>query len=335
MRGRIKRVNQEIHQISEKLIKYFRGQLNNPIIDYEVPLTQLPGGFETQIYRFQLDGAHREFSKPLVLRLYPAFYGTGNAVWESTIQNALKTADYPVAQSHLLCTDMSVLGGAFFIMDFLPGEIMVNAPVDIVPKLLGRAHAALHCVDPTPLIESINESDIDKRWLHLDIRYEGLKAKPDQFPWIREAVEWLIENRPPEPEELGVCHGDFHPLNILVQDDVVTGVLDWGGFLIADPALDVANTIVLSTIPFKHVSLTLGIDPSSIDFNKFAELYLDAYQAEKSLDLSNLDYYRVRRCINALIQGAEGQPVWQHPLIVKDLLEFILLITGIQIKTPA
>jgi aminoglycoside phosphotransferase (APT) family kinase protein len=327
-------MSQEIDHLSEKLIAYLRDQLNDSQIDYASPLVRVRGGFETQIYRFRLDGAHGEFSKPLILRLYPAFYGTGNAVWDHTIQNALSTTDYPVAKSHLLCTDMSVLGGAFFIMDFLPGETMASAPMDRVPELLGKAHAALHRIDPDSLIESIGEGGIDKRWLYLDIRYEGLKDKASNFPWIREAVDWLIENRPPEPEELSVCHGDFHPLNILIQDDVVTGVLDWGGFTIADPALDVANTIVLSTIPFKHVSHTLGLDPSSIDFNKFAELYLDAYQAEVTIDLSNLDYYRARRCINALIQGAEGQPVWQHPLIIKDLLEFTLLNTGIQIRIP-
>ena len=71
---------------------------------------------------------------------------------------------------------------------------------------------------------------------------------------VKRRIDWLLENRPPEPERLAVCHGDFHPLNILVQDGIVTGVLDWPGFIIADPALDIANTIVLSTIPFKHIA---------------------------------------------------------------------------------
>jgi hypothetical protein len=37
----------------------------------------------------------------------------------------------------------------------------------------------------------------------------------------------------------------------------------------------------------------------------------------------------------ALIQGVEGQKVWQHPLIVRDLLAYIHDVTGIQIAMPA
>jgi len=37
----------------------------------------------------------------------------------------------------------------------------------------------------------------------------------------------------------------------------------------------------------------------------------------------------------SLAQGVEGQKVWQHPLIVSDLLATILDITGIQIAMPA
>jgi hypothetical protein len=62
------------------------------------------------------------------------------------------------------------------------------------------------------------------------------------------------------------------------------------------------------------------------------EMYLDAYRAHRSLDLTYLDYYRVRRCILALVAGASGQPVWQHPMIVQDLIEAIREVTGIRVE---
>ncbi len=301
-------------------------------ITYQTPPVQLQGGFETQIYRFQLEGAQDEFAQPLILRLYPARYSSGNAVWESTIQNALISADYPVAKAHLLCTEMSVLGGAFFIMDYLPGEPLINAPLELVPDLLGQNHAILHQIDTDPLVKTIHAAGIDRSSLFLNQRYDAIIKRADEFPWLREAVDWLVKNRPPEPEQLAVCHGDFHPLNILIQDGQVTGVLDWPGFLISDPALDIANTIVLITIPFKHLAPTLGMEISNIDFEKFAEVYLNAYQAEKSINIAHLDYYRVRRCVNALFEGAQGQSSWRHPLIIKELLEFVNSITGIHIR---
>ena len=327
-------MNQEIDRLPNKLIQYLREQLSDPLIDYESPPTQLRGGFETYIYRFQLEGAPKKFSKPLVLRLYPEYFGRGGAVWESTVQNVLAAEGYPVAKAHMVCTDMSILGGAFFIMDFLPGKPLAAAPAENVPELLGKTHAALHDIDPNPLIKSLGEQGIDESMCFLNSRSKRLKDKGSEFPWLRDAIDWSIENRPPEPEHLVVCHGDFHPLNILVHDGQVSAVLDWPGFLVADPVLDVAITIVLTTIPYKHLSSTLELDIPSVDWELFAQQYLDAYQAEKPLDKTYLDYYRARRCVNALINGAEGQTAWQHPLIVKDLLEYIYSVTGIQITMP-
>jgi len=327
-------MNLEIERISEKLITYLRAELNDSQVTYAISPKKLQGGFETQIYQFRLETTQEEFAKPLILRLYPEFYGTGNAIWESGIQNVLAAQGYPVAQTHLICTDMSILGGAFFIMDFLPGKPMVTLPKETLPKLLGKTHAALHKIDPKPVIKSLVAQGINENTLLISNRFTWLKEKAAQFPWLSAAIDWLLEQQPSEPEQLVICHGDFHPLNILVKDFAVTGVLDWPGFLIGDPVLDIANTIVLSTIPYKHLAPTLGLDVSAVNFADFVDLYLAAYQTEYALDKSNLDYYRVRRCVNALIQGSEGQVVWQHPLIVKDLLDYIHSVTGIEIPLP-
>ena len=324
-------MNEDIDQISEKLIAYLREQLSDPLIRYESPLTRLEGGFETYIYRFELDGAQKEFAEPLILRLYPEYSGIEGAIWESIVQNALAAEGYPVAKAHMLCVDMSILGGAFFIMDFLPGESMATAPVESIPELLGTAHAGLHSIDPKPLIKSLGEQGISESMCRLDNRFKGLEDKASKFPWLRDSAAWLIEHRPPEPEQLALCHHDFHPGNILIQGGVVTGLLDWAGFLIADPALDVANTIVLVSIPLNHLAPRLGLDFSSIDWKLFEQQYLDAYQTEKSLDKAHLDYYRVRRCVSGLIEGSEGQTVWLHPPILRDLLDSIHSVTGIQI----
>ncbi|NQU14358.1 MAG: phosphotransferase [Desulfobacteraceae bacterium] len=328
------RANEKTDQIAGKLIAYLRDELNDSTIEYDSPLTQLQGGFETYIYRFKLNGVQKELSKPLILRLYPQSYGTINAIWESTIQNVLAGEGYPVAQAYFTCTDMSVLGGAFFIMDFLPGKPMITAPIETIPGILGKAHAALHGIDPEPLIKSLNEQGIDENQCRLNNRFDSLQNIANELSWIRDGVDWLMENRPPEPERLAVCHGDFHPLNILIQDGKITGVLDWPTFLIADPALDIANTIVVTTIPSKHLASTVEQDFSSADWEMTAELYLDAYRLQRLLDSTHLDYYRVMRSVNALIQGFEGQKIWQHPLIVKDLIEFIQKVTEIRITMP-
>jgi aminoglycoside phosphotransferase (APT) family kinase protein len=325
---------QDVKTLSDKLISYLRAKLGNPAIDLASPLARLQGGYETSTYRFKLDSAPDELSRPLVLRFYPQFYGTWNAIWESTVQNVLAAEGYPVAQVHVVCTDMSILGGAFFIMDHLPGQLLVAAPPETVPGLLGKTHAELHNIDPASLITALNDKGIAEYDYRLTSRFDWLRDKADKLGWIRQGVNWLLDNRPPEPERLAVCHGDFHALNILYADGKVTGVLDWPGFAIADPVFDVANSIVLITISGKHLAASMG-DFSSVDWDLGADLYLAAYRNHRSLDETNMDYYRVRRCVMALVQGFEGHKVWQHPLIARDLLAYILDITGIQITMPA
>jgi aminoglycoside phosphotransferase (APT) family kinase protein len=324
-----------IDQIASKLIAYLRNELDDATLTYDSPLTQLRGGFETAIYRFQLKGVQEELNRPLVLRLYPTFYGPENALWESSIQNALAKEGYPVAKAYVICADKSILGGAFFIMDFLSGTPMMAAPIETIPGILGRAHAVLHGIDPDPLVKSLRQQGISEGRYRLDRQVGYMHDVADELPWIRDGVNWLLEHWPPEPERLAICHGDFHPLNILVQDGEVTGVLDWPGFLIGDPALDVGNTVLLTTVPFKHLASTLlGPAFAGVDWDNSSRQYLDAYQAQLPLDSTNVDYYRVRRSINALIEGYRGHQLWQHPAIRRDLIDFIHQFTGVRITLP-
>ncbi|MHA2283820.1 MAG: phosphotransferase family protein [Promethearchaeota archaeon] len=317
-------------QITSKLINYLRDELHDSTIDYVSPLTQLKGGFETFIYFFKLKNVEEELNQRLVLRLFPEYYGPENAVWEGSIQNSLADQGYPVPRAHLICTDKSIMGGAFFIMEFLSGKPMMTASKNI-PEILGKTHAKLHNIDPKSLIKSLKKQGFNKnQFLFVKTFDNDLKvAKKSELPWILDIVEWLIKNRPPEPKSLAICHGDFHPYNILIQDGKITGVLDWGSTLIADPAIDIANTIKLITIFPKYFPLESEYE--SLDRDKFAREYLDAYRAQNPLDNIKIDYYGVVRSLTSLIEGLKGNQALRHPPLVKDLLEFIHEITGIRI----
>lgn len=141
------------NRIEDKLIAYLRDQLKDSMIGYEEPLTPLEGGSETYMYRFKLKGAPQELSIPLVLRLYPQYYGTRNAVLEKTIQNVLAGEGYPVAHTYFICTDMTILGGSFIIMEFLNGNLMLTAPFETIPDMLGIAELQAMITKPVALSE--------------------------------------------------------------------------------------------------------------------------------------------------------------------------------------
>jgi len=327
-------LNGETDQVSEGLIAYLRKELDDLTIEYDLPLTQLHGGQETATYQFQLKGGQKELNKPLVLRLYPEFRDPLSAVWESSIQNALANEGYPVPRAYIIGKDKSILGGAFFIMDFLPGE-PTFLPIEAIPEMLGKTHAALHKIDPVSLFKSLKKQGIDENQYGLNKAFDSLPDVAKELPWIREVTYWLMENRPPEPERLAICHGDFHPLNILIQDGKVTGVLDWGHFLIADPALDIASTITILTVNAKHLaSAILGPDFVSVDWEMISRQYLDVYRAQFPLDSTHMDYYRVGKSLQTLLDGFWGLESLRHPLIVNDLIENIHKITGTRITMP-
>lgn len=315
-------------QIAGKLITYLRAIYNDFTLAYDLPLTQLKGGIETVTYQFQLKGAQKELNQLLVLRLYPEYRVSDDAFWDSCVQNTLAKKGYPVARTYKVCTDKTILGGAFYIMEFLPGQPLWMGPLETIPEMLGKAHADLHKIDPEPLIKSLNEQGFDEnRYKFRKDFFDALAiaAKGTEFPWARAILDWLIKNRPPEPERLAICHGDFHPLNILIKDGKVTGVLDWHLY-IADPVLDIANTLRLITM-IKHLSVP---GAESVDWETFLRKYLDAYRAQLPLDLTNMDYYRVVQNLVFLYDGINMQAL-RHPLLLKESIEFIHKVTGIRI----
>lgn len=52
------------------------------------------------------------------------------------------------------------------------------------------------------------------------------------------------------------------------------------------------------------------------------------------LNIKHLEYYMVRRCFEAIIQGIEGQEALQHPLIVEDMIKYIRDKTGVLVSMP-
>lgn len=317
-------------QFSGKLITYLRDEIRDSTIDYASPLTPLKGGFETFMFSFKLKNVDEELNQTLVLRIFPEHYGPKNAVWEGTIQNTLANEGYPVPKVHLICTDKSILSGAFIIMEFLSGKPMMTASRN-VPEILAKTHAKLHSIDPKLLIKALKKHGFNKNdYLFIKTYIKDLKtAKKSDLPWVLDIAEWLFKNRPPEPKHLAICHGDFHPYNILIQEGKITGVLDWGSMLIADPAVDIANTIKLITVFSKH--FPLGPEFEFVDQNNFAQIYLDTYQAQNSLDIEKVEYYGVVRSLTSLIEGLKGNKVLTHPPLVKELLDFIHEVTEIRI----
>jgi aminoglycoside phosphotransferase (APT) family kinase protein len=317
-----------LEQVSNNLIAYLRSELNDAKISYDVLLTPITGGYDTLIYHFKLRGIQGELSKPLVLRLFRDFHDQDRAISETAVQNVLVNHGYPVPKVYFTCTNKDYLGEAFLLMEFLAGESIWPVMGKEMPKMLGTIHAKLHQIEPAPLLNTLKIEDVSEQYYQFSEQFNKLIDESKDFPWFQEVIDWLIENRPPKSEHLSICHGDFHPLNILVKDRKVTAVLDWPSFSIAPPILDVASTVVLCTIGFKHI-----LFPSSQNakWEEIIARYLKAYQGVCCLDMEYFDYYKVLRCVIALVEGAKGQEVWKDHAISKSLTNMVFEVSKIRI----
>jgi len=322
-------------RVTDGLITYLRKELRDQSMQYRSPPTSLTGGFATHLFKFQLKDMSEEFSKPLVLRLYPKSYPAGQANLEGLIHNALSKAGYPAPPVYFICSDTTILGGEFLIMKFMSSEGMMDAfPIDIVPARLAKAHVVLHKIDPKPVVEYLTEKgffSLKEKGYFLENLMSYIESTETQITannleWLKPGVQWIKENRPTENIRLVINHGDFHPNNILVDQGKISAVLDWSGFKVWEPEYDVAHTIIVWTC----------VGPSvfpNIDWNQFVNRYYECYLSEYPLNQARVEYYKAWRCIFFIFAfEGMGVEVFGRSGVQERLVQRFQEITGIELK---
>ncbi len=179
-----------------------------------------------------------------------------NMVREHDIQKALKPV-YPLVPDMLaLCTDESVIGSDFYIMERLEGIILrANLPPDLN---LSREQASvlcrraidglirLHTVD----VASAGLSGLGKGEGYNQRQIEGWserlrKAKTWNVMTGQRVMDWLADHVPDEIA-IRVIHGDYRFDNLVLDADdpmQIIGVLDWELATLGDPLMDLGNSM--------------------------------------------------------------------------------------------
>jgi aminoglycoside phosphotransferase (APT) family kinase protein len=173
-------------------------------------------------------------------------------------------------------------------------------------RLLGKTHARLHGLDVHAFRRSLGnqESALVETGPAPLLDMLERRAAAASLQGLRSGITWLWAHQPPEAARLALCHGDFHPLNILLVGDEVSGVIDWTLSRVADPAFDVGATIAL----FRHgpIDLPAALQPlADVARPLLLRAYLHAYLRERSLDHHVLRYYEALRCLLLLLEAGE------------------------------
>jgi aminoglycoside phosphotransferase (APT) family kinase protein len=229
---------------------------NVPGLGRELKVQQFQGGASnpTFLLTTQTDDGPRRY----VLRKKPpgTLLASAHQVdREFRVMSALAKTDVPVPTMRGLCTDDSVIGTAFYVMDFLPGRIFRLASLpDLAPAERAEVYdqlnltlARLHKVDPV----AVGLGDYGKpggyferqvgRWTK---QYRG--AATDEIP----AMEALIAELPgriPAGDEVCIAHGDYRLENVMFAPDrpELIAVLDWELSTLGHPMADIAYNCFL------------------------------------------------------------------------------------------
>jgi aminoglycoside phosphotransferase (APT) family kinase protein len=103
-------------------------------------------------------------------------------------------------------------------------------------------------------------------------------AAPAGLPSVAES--WLGRLNPELPANASgnqLLHCDFHPLNVLVNDGKISGVIDWTNAAYGDPRFDVARTwaiLELVDITFPNMDKT----SSRLALNEFSRGWIATYE---------------------------------------------------------
>jgi aminoglycoside phosphotransferase (APT) family kinase protein len=324
----VKNADPKAHSLEASLLRHLKQEWKLPALQYKTPPKPITGGFETSILKIQLNDTPTNVPATLIVRIFKSYASLGIALRESIIQNAVAAVRIPAPRVFLTCSDSSILGGEFNIMEYLSGKPMIETQQDDHPEMLARTHIQLHKVDPAPIIKTLAVHGFDKERFSLQGRLASMQKHIAEagYDWLKPGLAWLHKNKP-VIGKLAICHGDFHPLNILIHENEISGVLDWGGFRISDPMLDVAATKTIGSI------LAPVLVPGAISSN-YIKRYLSAYQARRPLDVHKLRYFEVVRMILGLIDGAKGQYAWKHKEIVTPIYNTLREYTGLKIDIP-
>jgi aminoglycoside phosphotransferase (APT) family kinase protein len=339
---------------AERLLTYLRERLQRPAVAYLRPPVQIAGGFDTRIYALQLAHVPPAFSGRLIVRIFRETDGGQHATAEGTLQNALADAGYLVPRVVEVCTDATVLGGAFILMHCLEGQTLLAAMMRPsmlwrAPRLLASAHARLHALDPLPILRAVEGTGVPSALPRIEDVLVRLHEKTQGrgLERLLPGFAWHAAHRPPAVGRVSILHGDFHPGNVLVANGSVTGVIDWSNAGLGDPAADVATTRVLLTMGPLHTP-TLVRKPIAAIRRWLAWRYSRAYHRLHPLSDTSIRYYEALRCYTALLHVAQRRLAvragttlaretyaWSAPEQVAKMTRHFEHVTGVTLLLPA
>jgi aminoglycoside phosphotransferase (APT) family kinase protein len=298
-----------------KLEMWLREQV--PGFAGSLTIEQFKGGQSNPTYKLITPGAS------YVMRRKPpgALIKGAHAVErEARILAALESVHYPVPHVYGLCTDDSVVGTWFYVMDCVAGRIIWDAAFPGVHRMdrplyfdaMNETLARLHCIEPA----AVGLADFGRagnyferqigRWSkqYVDDALAGRDVNMDRL------VEWLPAHIP-DGDETSLVHGDFRVDNLVFHptEPRVIAVLDWELSTLGHPLADFAYHLMMYRMPPMVITGLLGRDCAALNIPSESD-YVAAYcRRTQRSRIEHLDFYVAFNLFKlaAIFHGIKGR----------------------------
>ena len=267
---------------------------------FEGPLDieQFKGGQSNPTYKLEAKSGRYVLRRKPPGKLLPSAHAVDR---EFKVMSALGGEGFPAPKMHGLCEDESVIGTAFYVMDFVDGRIFWDPYLpDLDPKERAAIYdasnatlAQLHSID----YEKAGLGDYGKpgnyferqigRWTK---QYKA--AETHEIKAMDALIEWLPAHAP-EQERTSVVHGDYRLDNMIFHktEPRVLAVLDWELSTLGDPLADFTYQLMQWRTPKDIRSGFLGVDLKALGIPTEEE-YVAAYCKRTGRDgIPKLDFY--------------------------------------------
>lgn len=241
------------------------------------------------------------------------------ALRERATQNALATLGYPVPRVLTASADRGPLGAGFLVMERVAGRALLDTRRPGVARTLAETHARLHALNREPLLRALDDEGraagwgFDRDTVSFESHLASLDRRIQQagLAGLADGIRWLLTRQPAERSARVICHGDFHPQNLLAEDGRVTAVLDWPNMVVAAPEYDVASTrVILTQTPVSLFPVPAPLRPVVAAARRIlVARYLAVYRKLRPLDRTRLPYCEAAACMRGLVRAAEARVV--------------------------
>ena len=260
------------------------------------PLTleRFKGGYSNLTYRVSAGDQH------WVVRTAPPgaqVAGAHDMGREFRILSAVHQVFPKVPRPWRFCEDASVLGGPFFLMEQVEGEILRGGKGGSPERMahlsqeLAVQLAGLHALD----VDALGLREWDKGDGYIERQVSGWIARWHKAEGVggSRLVEYLSAFRVTASPAC-LIHNDFKYDNVVLRGDEVVAILDWEMATVGDPWMDLGTTLGYWVEAGDAPELkALGFGPTHLPGNltrrEFASAYMEA--SGRSRPWEEIDFF--------------------------------------------